>query len=119
MAITRLGIATRYSQVVIHNNTLYLSGQVPGKTAPAGETIEAQTQEVLDCIDQELATAGSDKSKILSLQIFMRNPDEYEQMNSVYDQWVSPGSSPARNTICGVKFPNPTWLLEMVVVAAL
>jgi enamine deaminase RidA (YjgF/YER057c/UK114 family) len=119
MAITRLGVSGRYSQVVIHYNTLYLSGQVPWNTAAAGESIEVQTQEVLDCIDQELATAGSDKSKIVSLQIFMRNPDEYEQMNSVYDKWVSPKNAPARNTICGVTFPNPTWLLEMVVVAAL
>jgi len=119
MSIKRLGITTRYSQVVIHNNTLYLSGQVPWKTGPAGEKIQVQTQEVLDFIDAELAAAGSDKSKILSLQIFMQNPGEYELMNSVYDRWVSPGSPPARNTICGIRFPNPTWLLEMVVVAAL
>jgi len=119
MSITRLGIATRYSQVVIHNNTLYLSGQVPWVTGPAGATIEEQTQEVLNFIDAELAAAGSDKSKLLSLQIFMRNPAEYERMNSVYDKWVSPGNAPARNTICGVQFPNPTWGLEMVVVAAL
>jgi enamine deaminase RidA (YjgF/YER057c/UK114 family) len=119
MSITRLGISTRYSQVVIHNNTLYLSGQVPWKTGPAGATIEEQTQEVLDFIDAELASTGSHKSKILSLQIFLRYPADYERMNSVYDTWVATLNAPARNTICGVQFPNSTWLLEMVVVAAL
>jgi enamine deaminase RidA (YjgF/YER057c/UK114 family) len=113
----RLGITPRYSQAVIHNQTVYLSGQVPWETSRATSDIRVQTVEVLEYIDEQLALAGSDKSKILSLQIFMRDASEYEEMNEVFVKWIPDGAAPARNTICGVEFPNADWKIEMVVVA--
>jgi len=117
MEITRIGTTPTYSQSVLHGNTVYLSGQVPWNTK--GQSIRAQSTEVFSLVDAELQLAGTDKTKILSIQIFLLNPEDYAEMNVVFKEWMPAGSAPARNTICGVKFPNPQWSIEVVVVAAL
>lgn len=116
-SVKRLGTKPTYSEAVIHNNTVYLSGQVPWATA--SQSIEAQTKEVFDLVDLQLQLAGSDKSKILSMQIFLKDPQDYSEMNKVFTQWIPDGFAPARNTICGVKFPNSEWAIEVVVTAYL
>ena len=114
--IKRLGVTPTYSEAVIHNGTTYLSGQVPWITA--GESIAAQTKEVLELIDTRLYEVGSDKSKLLSMQIFLKNSEDYAEMNKVFVEWLPTDSAPARNTICGITFPKPGWGIEIVVVAA-
>jgi len=115
--IQRHGEKATYTEIVVHNGTIYLSGQVPWITA--GQSIELQTEEVLKLIDERLATVGSNKGRILSMQIFLTNPDDYSKMNEVFIQWITGGSPPARNTICGIRFPNSKWDIEIVVVAAI
>lgn len=117
MALSRLGIKPTYSDAVIHNSTVYLSGQVPWATA--GLSITEQATEVFDLIDTQLLNAGSHKTSILSMQIFLADPAHYEDMNTVFKKWMPDGFAPARNTICGVKFPNSEWGIEVVVTAAL
>jgi enamine deaminase RidA (YjgF/YER057c/UK114 family) len=113
--IKRLGIKPTYSEAVIHKDIVYLSGQVPWVTA--GQSIQAQTKEVFDLVDVQLQLAGTDKTKILSMQIFLTDPQDYSEMNKIFIQWMPNGSAPARNTICGVKFPKSEWLIEVVVTA--
>ena len=115
--VKRIGTKPTYSEAVIHRDTVYLSGQVPWATA--GQSIQAQAKEVFELVDIQLQNAGSDKSKILSLQIFLTDPQDYANMNKVFTQWIPNGSAPARNTICGVKFPNAQWSIEVVVVATI
>jgi enamine deaminase RidA (YjgF/YER057c/UK114 family) len=119
MNIARMDVHPTYSDVVIHGNTVYLAGQVPWKTAAAGAPLREQAWEVLDLISQKLSRAGSSLSKMLSMQVFLRDPNGYDEFNSVFTQFVPAGTAPARNTICGVSFPNPNWKLEVVVIAAL
>jgi len=114
--IQRHGEKPTYTEIVIHNGTIYLSGQVPWLTA--GKAIELQTKEVLNLIDDQLETAGSNRGRILSMQIFLRNPDDYSKMNEVFIDWIHGASAPARNTICGIQFPNSKWDIEVVVIAA-
>jgi enamine deaminase RidA (YjgF/YER057c/UK114 family) len=114
--IERMGVSPTYSEAVIHNGTVYLSGQVPWRTA--GESIAAQTAEVLELVEKRLFDAGSDKGKMLSMQIFLKNPEDYAEMNRVFVEWLPSGAAPARNTICGSIFPKPEWSIEIVVVAA-
>lgn len=114
--VKRLGTKPTYSEAVIHRDTVYLSGQVPW--ASAGQSIQAQTKEVFELVDLQLQNAGSDKTKILSMQIFLKDPQDYPEMNKVFTQWMPNGSAPARNTICGVKFPNSEWAIEVVVTAS-
>jgi len=117
MEISRIDTKKRYSEVVIHNNTVYLSGQVPWKFEDYDFDIQAR--EVFDLVQEQLLKAGSDKSKLLSLRIYLRNPEDYEPMNTVFDKWIPDGCAPTRATICNVKFPNPKWQIEVVVIAAL
>lgn len=112
--IRRIGVHPHYSQAVVYNGVCYLSGQVSWKGGNIGE----QCREVFGLVDEQLIAAGSARDRILSMQIFLRDPADYAAMNEVWDQWMPAGAAPARNTICGVQFPNPTWLIEVVVVAA-
>ncbi len=114
MAIQRFHPAKRLSEMVVHNGTIYLAGQVASDMT--GDII-GQTQDVLASIDRLLAEAGSDKSKILSAQIFLPDMADFAAMNSVWERWVSPGNPPARATI-EAKLANPAYKIEILVIAA-
>jgi enamine deaminase RidA (YjgF/YER057c/UK114 family) len=116
-SIKRIDVKKRYSEIVIHNNTVYLSGQVPWLCE--NDNFTKQTEEVFRLIDEQLARAGSDKTKLLSLRIYIKDPNNYELMNSVFDNWIPDGCAPTRATIGNVIFPNPKWEIEVVVVASL
>jgi enamine deaminase RidA (YjgF/YER057c/UK114 family) len=114
MEIKRLYVGKRMSEVAIHNNTVYLAGQV---ASDSSADIQGQTREVLAAIDKLLAEAGSDKSCILSTQIFITDIALFPAMNEVWDEWVAQGHTPPRATV-EAKLANPAWLVEIVVVAA-
>lgn len=112
--ITRTGGNHRMSQVVRHDNTLYLAGQVADKV-DAG--IGGQTEEVLAKIDRLLAAHGSHKERILSCQIYLADMRHFAEMNAVWDQWVTPGHAPARATL-EARLASPAKLIEICVVAS-
>jgi len=114
--ISRIDVKKRYSEIVIHNSTVYLSGQVPWEFEDYDFSIQANN--VFNLVENQLIKAGSDKTKLLSLRIYLRDPDDYEAMNAVFDKWIPDGCAPARATICNVKFPNPKWQIEVVAIAA-
>jgi enamine deaminase RidA (YjgF/YER057c/UK114 family) len=114
MSIVRISPGKRMSEAVVHNGTVYLAGQVADD---AKADIVGQTQQVLAAIDRILATAGSDKTKILQAQIFLTNITDFAAMNSVWDTWVPAGHTPARATI-EAALANPAYLVEIKVIAA-
>jgi enamine deaminase RidA (YjgF/YER057c/UK114 family) len=111
--ITRNHTNQRMSQSVLHNGTIYLAGQVG---APEG-SVAQQTQDCLDKIDTLLAEVGSDKTRILSAQIWMADMAEFGEMNPVWDAWVPAGHAPARAT-GEAKLATPAHKVEIIVVAA-
>jgi len=115
--IKRIDVKKRYSEIVIHNNTVYLSGQVPWEFEDYD--FDIQTKNVFKLVEDQLIKAGSDKTKLLSLRIYLRNPEDYDLMNEVFDKWIPDGCAPTRATICNVKFPNPKWQIEVVAIASL
>lgn len=115
MDITRHHVGARMSQISIFNSIIYLAGQVPKQTLSMD--ISAQAREVLDAIDALLVDAGSDKSRILSCQIFLRDLADFSQMNQVWDAWVVSGATPPRATVQAA-FATPTCKIEIVVTAA-
>ena len=117
MEIQRIDCKKRYSEIVIHNNTVYLSGQVPWKCEDSD--FITQTEEVFNLVQEQLIKAGSDKTKLLSLRIYIKDPNNYELMNSVFDKWIPDNCAPSRAPIGNVIFPNPKWQIEVVVIAAL
>lgn len=115
MAIQRHNTGKRLSEIVVHNGTVYLAGEVPDDTA---KDITGQTAEVLAKIDKLLAQVGSDKSKILSAQIFLPDMKDFPGMNVAWEQWVAPGQAPARATI-EAKLANAAYKVEIMCIAAL
>jgi enamine deaminase RidA (YjgF/YER057c/UK114 family) len=115
MSIQRFETGPRMSQVVVHGNTVYLAGVVASKAA--GESVTKQTQEILAIIDGHLAKAGTDKSKLLSANIYITDMKNFAEMNAAWDAWVSPGNTPARATV-EAKLAGPQYHVEIMVVAA-
>ncbi len=116
MNITRLGSERRrMSKIVIHNNTVYLCGQV-AKDADAG--IKEQTETMLEKVDDLLKQAGSDREHILSAIIYIKDMKDFAQMNEVWDAWVIEGFSPVRACV-EASLARPELLVEVSVIAAL
>jgi enamine deaminase RidA (YjgF/YER057c/UK114 family) len=115
MEIKRLHVGKRLSETAIHNETVYLAGQIADDTT---QDIDGQTREVLGHIDRLLNEAGSDKTCILMCQIFIPDMALFPGMNEVWDEWVATGHTPPRATV-EAKLANPACLVEIVVTAAL
>ncbi len=115
MSVTRHDIGPRMSQAVVHGNTVYLAGIV-ARDAP-GKSVTEQTKNILALIDGYLAKAGTDKSKVLSANIWITDMKTFGEMNAVWDGWVAPGHTPARATV-EAKLASPDYKVEIMVVAA-
>jgi enamine deaminase RidA (YjgF/YER057c/UK114 family) len=94
MTIKRFETGPRMSQAVVHGGTVYLAGQVA--QSARGASVKDQTAAILKQIDALLLAAGTDKSKLLSATIWLTDITRFNEMNSVWDAWVSPGNTPAR-----------------------
>ena len=116
MSVQRQLTNERMSQIVTHNGTVYLAGQV-GDDMNAG--IEQQTRETLANIERLLDLAGTDKNHLLSVTIYLKDIDaHFEGMKSVWEKWLPKGVAPARATVES-KLCEPEILVELSVVAAL
>ncbi|MBF0857755.1 RidA family protein [Gluconobacter sp. LMG 31484] len=105
----------RLAGVVVHNGLAYLAGQVADD---ASLDTEGQTIDILRQIDALLASLGTDKSRILSVQIFLTDIGEIGAMNRAWDAWLDPASKPARATV-EAKLAVQEWRVEMTAIAAL
>ena len=114
MTIKRMHVGPRLSEMAIHNGTVYLAGQVPDD---ATQDIEGQTRQVLGMIDALLARAGTDKTRLLMVQIFLADLADFDGMNRVWDAWVPAGHTPPRATV-QARLARPEWKIEIVATAA-
>ncbi len=113
MPIERFNTNDRMSQIVKHNGTVYLAGQV----GTLDESVADQTAECLRQVDELLATAGSSKEQILQAVIWLSDMAYFAEMNGVWDAWVPKGHAPAR--ACGeAKLARPGFHVEVIVTAA-
>ena len=115
MSIKRHDVGPRMSKVVVHGNTVYLAGIVA--EAAKGKSVGEQTKDILGQIDGFLAKAGTDKSKLLSANIWITDMSTFAEMNAVWDAWVAPGHTPARATV-EAKLAAPDYKVEIMMVAA-
>ena len=113
--ITRIESTQRLSRLVVHNGVAYMAGV----TAPDGKLdIQGQTRQVLERIDGHLAKIGIDKTRMLSVQIWLKDIErDFAGMNEVWDAWVLQGAGPARAT-GESKLAHPDLLVEILVTAA-
>lgn len=115
MSIDRIGVGPRMSKAVVHGDTVYVSGTVADKAA--GKSVGEQTKEILSIIDEILAQAGTDKTKILSANIWLVDIKTFAEMNAVWDAWVAQGHTPARATV-EAKLAAPQFTVEIACIAA-
>lgn len=115
MTIQRHNVGKRLSEIVVHNGVAYLAGEVPDDTT---KDVTGQTAEVLAKIDKLLAQVGSDKTRILSAQIFLPDMKDFAGMNTAWEAWIPAGQTPARATI-EAKLANPALKVEIMCIAAL
>ena len=110
--IERIEVGPHLSHAVIRNGVVYLSGVVsPGKS------VAQQTKNVLRGIDKLLQRSQSDKSKILSATVLLTDMRNFDEMNRVWDKWVSPGNAPARACV-EVKLSMLDFAVAIIVIAA-
>ena len=112
--IQRYHIGKRLSEMVVHNGTVYLAGQV---AEDGKQDITGQVKQVLAQIDKLLAEVGSDKTKILSATIFLPSMADFPALNAVWETWVPAGQCPARATV-EAKLAEPEYKVEIQVIAA-
>ena len=117
MALKRIQVGPRMSQAVIHGDTVYLAGQV-ALAAPGGSATD-QTKNILDRIDALLGEAGTDKSKLITATIWLSDMGDFNEMNAVWDAWVSPGDTPCRACVESPRLASPDFTVEIQVIAAL
>ena len=112
--ITRIGTGKRMSEGVCYSGIIWVAGQVGNP----GDSVADQTRTCLAEVDRILAEAGTDKSRILSAQIWLADISTFGEMNAVWDIWVPAGNTPARAT-GEAKLATPDYKVEVIVTAAL
>ncbi len=115
MSIVRIEPQQRLASAVVHGGLVYLAGHVAHDTS--GDTRD-QTRQVLEAIDAHLAVAGSDRTRLLSVQIWLADIATFPEMNAAWDAWADPDNLPARATV-EARLASPEWRVEIAGVAAL
>jgi enamine deaminase RidA (YjgF/YER057c/UK114 family) len=115
MSVKRINAGPLLSSAVVHGNTVYLAGLTADD---ANADVKGQTKQILDKIDKFLKEAGTDKTKILSANIWLTDIGTWSQMNEVWKAWIPAGQTPARATV-EAKLANPALKVEIMVQAAI
>ncbi|MCD0504302.1 RidA family protein [Bordetella petrii] len=105
---------TRYSKAVVHGDTVYLAGQV---AQDPGVDAAGQARQVLEQIDELLGRCGSDKSRVISALVLLKDMRDLDAVNTIWDAWVVPGRMPTR-TPMEARLADPRFLVEIQIVAA-
>jgi enamine deaminase RidA (YjgF/YER057c/UK114 family) len=116
MTISRfLPNGRRPTHVLVHNGIAYITGQTP---ADRSQGVEGQTEEVLARLDELVSTAGTDKSKILFAQIWLKHAVQaFAAMNAAWEELITADALPTRATI-EANMVAPDILMEIAVQAA-
>ena len=104
------------SLAAAHESIVYLCG-VTADPAHPGD-IKDQTTQVLERIDRLLGRAGTDKSKLLSAQIWLTDMANFADHNAAWNAWVDPKNPPVRACLHSPQLWHPGLLVELMVTAA-
>ncbi|MBW4035077.1 MULTISPECIES: RidA family protein [Acidiphilium] len=101
------------AKVVEYHGFIYTQGVVA--TDLDGD-VAAQTRNVLDQIDALLELHGTDKTRLLQAQIWLKSIDDRAALNAVWSAWLPEGGAPARACV-EAKLADPRYLVEIMVTA--
>jgi enamine deaminase RidA (YjgF/YER057c/UK114 family) len=114
-AITRIGTDDpRMSQIVKHGDTVYLSGQV---AQDFDASFHEQVHSTLSKVDDLLHMAGTNKSHLLSAQLWLRNMSDFHEMNVIWNEWIDHKNKPVRACV-EAPMARDNILFEVMVIAA-
>jgi enamine deaminase RidA (YjgF/YER057c/UK114 family) len=114
MSITRIGTTQRWSDAVIFNGAVYLV-EVP---ATLEADLTEQTRELLQLVEDGLVKYGSDKSRIISVTIYLSDITQIAEFNAIWDHWLPTGSAPVRACV-QAQLAHAEYKVEIQLVAAL
>lgn len=110
--IDRYDVDNRFTNVATVGNLVFMSGQVG-----SGESIEEQTISALEELTLALNKAGSDKSRILEITIWLKDIGrDYHAMNMIYDKWIVKDKPPCRACVQAELY-SPSCLVEVRAIA--
>jgi enamine deaminase RidA (YjgF/YER057c/UK114 family) len=113
MEIQRINPREWNCSAVVHGNVVYLSGIVADdKSLP----MKGQTEQVLRKIDAVLATAGTNKSRILTATVYMADASLKDEMNEAWMAWVDRSNLPTRTAVGAALTPGT--MVEITVCAS-
>jgi enamine deaminase RidA (YjgF/YER057c/UK114 family) len=113
--IVRIETNARRSRTVVYNGMVFVSGMTADDCS---QDIQGQTKQILAKIETFLAKAGTDKSHLLTAQIWIKDiARDFEGMNEVWDAWTAPNAAPTRAT-AQCEMAEPDLLVEIIVAAA-
>jgi enamine deaminase RidA (YjgF/YER057c/UK114 family) len=114
--IGRIETNSRASRAVVYNGMVFLAGATADDR---DQNIRGQTIQALAKVDKFLTAAGTDKARLLSAQIWLKNIErDFAAMNEIWDAWTAPNAAPARAT-AQCEMGAPDVLVEIIVTAAL
>lgn len=114
MTIQRIDPGPRLAQAVVFGDLVFLAGHVGAD--PSASVLE-QTRDILRQIDAHLAAAGTDRSRLLSVQIWLADISTFAEMNAAWDEWVDGSNLPARATV-EARLASPDYKVEIAGIAA-
>ncbi len=93
MSIDRYEVGPILSGAAAHGGIVYLAGLAADDLS---QDVRGQTKQTLADIDRVLAQAGSDKSKLLRVEVWLADMANFDAMNTVYQAWLDPANVPPR-----------------------
>lgn len=98
-----------YNQGIIHNGTLYASGQIainPATGELVMDSIEAETHQVMKNLAAVLKEAGTTFEKVLKCSVFVSDMKNYGRINAVYAEYFNDDTAPARELVEVANLPK-------------
>ncbi len=108
-----------YNQAVATGNLVYTAGQIaldPKSGEVVKGDIKTQTKQVLENLKAVLEGAGSSLEKIIKTTVFLKDMNQFSDMNSVYSQYFKNETAPARSTVEVARLPKDV-IVEIEAVA--
>lgn len=101
------------SKAVEYHGFVYTQGMV---TRDASLDISGQVKDVLAQIDAVLELHGTDTTRLLQVQIWLKDIKDRDALNAIWSAWLPEGHAPARAAV-QAELANPAWLVEIMVTA--
>ncbi len=89
-------VPTQYSKAVCHGSTVYLAGLI---AEDWDKDITGQTNDIFAQMDTLLTAAGTNKSNLLTLTVYIQSFDDYAAFKAAYADWIDHNNLPARATV--------------------